>query len=506
MSMSVEKISSTPTICLQHVLEVLTNVPFPVMILRGPCHTVIFANHIQCETLRGRNPVGETFAQAYPQMLDHFLPILDSVYRGGESRYEKEVRLHDRAFNISCRPMHDETRKVEGLIVSALDVTAEVAIRESGENQNKWLAFVLDLIPVPTVLVEPGSGNAFLINAAAQREMSGYPKDTNPLNPELYYFTDMNGRRLAKNDWPRFRAARGEELYGLQLVWHSPIGEFPMVIDSRKLPQAYGHPAVVSLHYHDVSELKRAELALQDTIVELQREREIRERFVSTLTHDLRSPLTAAKLTAEVIARENPNSEEIGRLSGRICRSMKRADAMVCDLLDANRMKAGEPIPLRLENHCLNDIVQSCLDGLTILHGDRFVLEAGEPIRGRWCRSSLKRVFENLCGNAVKYGAAGSPITIALIANENDISISVRNVGTPIPREEQAGLFQAYHRTKSAAGGMQPGWGLGLALVRGIAEAHGGKVGLDYSDERGTCFRVTLPRVSLPKNLQLKEV
>ena len=493
------KISEMPTIGHHHLLEVLTNVPFPIMLLHGPSHLVLFSNHVQCEALHGGDPLGKPFSDAFAELSAHFLPVLDAVYRDGIARHEKEVQIGEHFLNVSCLPMRDESGRIEGVIVSALDVTAEVAVREATENQKKWLEFVLDLIPVPTILVEPGSGEVLLINAAGKRQMTGYPNDPNLVDAEKYYFTDLSGNRLAPSDWPRFRAARGEELFGLQLIWNSPAGQTPFVVDSRKLPQAFGHPAVVSLHYHDVSELKRAELALRESIEDLQRERELRERFVSTLTHDLRNPLTAAKLNAQILARENPRSESIGKLSGRICGNIARADQMVCDLLDANRLKAGENLPLRIGNHSLGDIARKCLDGLGALYGDRFRLEIAEPIRGRWCRSSLKRVFENLCGNAVKYGALNTPITVSLVAEGEAVSIFVHNYGNPIPRDEQPGLFLPYHRTKSAKIGPQHGWGLGLALVRGIAEAHGGRVGLDYSDERGTRFAVHLPRITVPQ-------
>jgi signal transduction histidine kinase len=281
-------------------------------------------------------------------------------------------------------------------------------------------------------------------------------------------------------------------------VWNTPEGSVPVVVESRYLPQAYGHPAVVAIHYHDVSDLKDAERALRESISDLQREREIRERFVATLTHDLRNPLTAAKLTAQVIAREYPDSEVLGRLTEKICGNIARADRMVCDLLDANRLKAGGRLPLRVGSHCLNDIAQGCLDSLSVLYGDVFRLDAPTKIRGRWCRSALKRIFENLCGNAAKYGKSGSPVTVSLVEEEDWVSIGVHNHGSPIPREEQLELFQPYHRTKSAQLSHQGGWGLGLSLVRGLAEAHGGSVALDYSDERGTRFTVRLPIVTSP--------
>ncbi len=474
------------------------NVPLPLTVLRGPSHAIVFSNRAQVQQNVERIHVGKYFADAFPELASHFVPILDRVYRDGVSRQENELKIGERFLNCSCWPFRGERGEVEGVIISTLDVTAVVNGRTSAENQGKWLEFVLDLIPIPTILVQPGTADILLINAAGKRQLNSYPTDSKEVSESDCYFSDLSGRRLTQQEWPRFRAARGEDLYGLQLVWNAPGVKTPLVIDSRRLPQAYGHPAVIAIHYHDVTELKLAESALRESVSELQCEREIRERFVTTLTHDLRNPLAAAKLNAQMIARDHPDLKPVVTLANRICGNLARADRMVRDLLDANRLKAGSSFPLRIGNHCLNDIAQSCIDGLGVIHGDRFRLEAPAQIRGRWCRSSLKRIFENLCGNAAKYGKPGTPVLVSLLTlDEDKVNISVHNHGNPIPREEQPGLFQPYHRTKSAQIGHQRGWGLGLALVRGIAEAHGGSVTLDYSDGEGTRFSVQLPRITV---------
>ena len=477
-----------PTGAAYHqLLEVLNNVPVPLTVLHGPAHVVTFSN---------RNvPTGRPFVETFPELAARALPILDRVYRDGKTENEQEIALDGRFLHCSYVPLRGEDGNIEGVILSTLDVTAEVRGRTAAENQGKWLEFVLDLIPIPTILVRPGTGDVLFTNAATRRTLVHSPDEIGTAE-NAYFFTDLDGKRVPRSDWPRFRAARGEELYGLQLFWHAPRVTIPLVVESRRLPQAYGHPEVVAIHYQDVTDLKQAERELQESIIDLQRERELRERFIATLTHDLRNPLTAAKISADLIVRENPESPDLKRLSGRIKGSIVRADRMVRDLLDANRIKAGERFPLRIGNHCLNDIAQGCIDGLAVLHGDRFCLDAPERIRGRWCRSSLKRVFENLCGNAAKYAAPGSPITVTLAEADGEVLICVHNLGSPIPREEQPGLFQAYHRTKSAVDGPSGGWGLGLVLVRGIAEAHDGSVFLDYSDDRGTRFCVKLPKIA----------
>jgi signal transduction histidine kinase len=128
------------------------------------------------------------------------------------------------------------------------------------------------------------------------------------------------------------------------------------------------------------------------------------------------------------------------------------------------------------------------------VHGDRFVVEAdADSVRGIWSEDELHRALWNLVTNAVKYGASKQPITIIVERRSELARVSVHNLGTPIPAEEQAHIFDAYTRTRSADAGDRTGWGLGLTLVRGATEAHGGHVVLTSDRDSGTTFTIELP-------------
>jgi len=106
---------------------------------------------------------------------------------------------------------------------------------------------------------------------------------------------------------------------------------------------------------------------------------------------------------------------------------------------------------------------------------------------------ALRRAFENLGSNAVKYGSNDKPITFAVGQQSGRVFVRVHNHGSHIPIEEQETIFQAFRRTREAMASGKHGWGLGLALVRGVAEAHGGSVAVDSLSERGTTFVIDMP-------------
>ncbi len=233
-------------------------------------------------------------------------------------------------------------------------------------------------------------------------------------------------------------------------------------------------------------------------VLALQNERAIREMFVSTLSHDLRSPLTSIQMNVQLMFHHPGGSAESReKIALRILHGAQRANRMIEDLLDANRIKAGEKLPLQIEAQNIEAIVKETIEELKLIHGDRFILKSGNfDFRGYWSRDGVRRAFENLCNNAIKYGTPNSPVIISLGKVSDRVEFSVHNQGTPLTSEEQIRLFEPFERSKSAETSGQSGWGLGLALVRGIAEAHGGTVRVDSSAITGTTFTVTIPQDS----------
>lgn len=255
-----------------------------------------------------------------------------------------------------------------------------------------------------------------------------------------------------------------------------------------------------SLGQHLTIHLDNARLYadLRRHVGELDAERDLRERFVSILAHDLRGPLSAAKLSAQLLI-ENPSLLDVRRdLAVKIDRNIDRTDRMIRDLLDANRIRAGERLPLRIDECDLGGVALDVFEELVAAVGDRFSVEAEDKVRGFWSSDELRRALWNLATNAVKYGAPDRPITLKVRRTAHGAAASVHNWGTPISADDQTGLFRPFSRTHAAQLGGQKGWGLGLTLVQGCAAAHGGHVVVESNEKDGTTFTLELPLDARP--------
>jgi len=229
----------------------------------------------------------------------------------------------------------------------------------------------------------------------------------------------------------------------------------------------------------------------------LNEEKEAREKFVSALTHDLQTPLTSVKLQIQMIPRKEEVSETTANSLRKVEKNLARIEGMIRDLLDANKIKAGKVLPLELKECNLREVIETSTQELEVIHGNRFLIKKAESVEGIWCFEALQRILENLALNAVKYGDPNAQIEISGEKRPDGVLLSVNNKGTVIPAADQEKIFNPFHQMASTHSG-QKGWGIGLSLVKGLAEAHGGSVKVLSSENEGTTFCIYLPLDSRP--------
>jgi two-component system sensor histidine kinase KdpD len=225
-------------------------------------------------------------------------------------------------------------------------------------------------------------------------------------------------------------------------------------------------------------------------------EEELRSTLLSTVSHDLRTPLGAITGAATSLRDDatNLSSEERRKLAEAICGEAERLDRLIGNLLDMTRLQFGG-IQLKRQWVSLDDVIASALGRIDRLLDGRVVrtqLPEGVLLLSV-DRALLEQVFVNLLENAAKYTPKELPVDIVGRKAGGAWEIDVADRGPGIDSSIREKIFDKFFRGPNEH---TPGAGLGLAICRGIAQAHGGSLILEARPGGGSIFRVTLPSPS----------
>lgn len=255
---------------------------------------------------------------------------------------------------------------------------------------------------------------------------------------------------------------------------------------------------VIRMSLLDLAETKRANF-YESMTKDLNDEKALRDNFVATLSHDLRAPLNSAKLCTQMLMvnlKEHLTSAKVNQLFELQLEELSRADLMIKELLDANKIKDKNSLQLTMKKCCLDKVARKVIELICSTYKDEVTIKykVSGDVTGVWAKEALHRVLENLIINSIKYGSTEMPISVSLEAGINNVSLMVHNFGTPIPLGSQKNIFEAFHRTAEATASSATGWGLGLNLVNNIVQKHGGEIKLNSTLKDGTSFEVLLPK------------
>lgn len=218
----------------------------------------------------------------------------------------------------------------------------------------------------------------------------------------------------------------------------------------------------------------------------------VREQFIAVLGHDLRSPLSAIRMSADLLEARLPAGRE-QQLAIAIRQSSQRMNNLIEDVLDFSRGKLGGGIPVKrtlVDN--LGDIFIAVINEVMTSHPDVKIRQEVIISPGVFCDAGrMGQLLSNLLGNAVAHGARDLPIEVIASMQENHVVLSVMNHGPEIPDVLLPLLFQPFKR--SAGGGRGEGLGLGLYIASQIVTGHNGTLSVTSTPEDGTRFVARFP-------------
>jgi len=512
----------------RHMLQA----PFAFAVLHGPDHVIQFANP---QILRawgvGPESIGAPLVVAIPALHGQpFIGYLDRVYATGvlhEGQAERARMptgpggaLEDAYFNFTYAPVRDERGAIEGILVSAFDVTRQVRARDEraidlelaqrarreAEAARTRIHSLFMRAPAPICIFEGPEHRFALVNQPyialvgrddliGMRFADAYPERTLTLRRLDHAYA--TGETFRADD-VTFRFARVQP--GVLEDGHMNVVYEPF----RDLDGNVAGILVVAFDITDAVRARReSEQARLDAEAAAKAQRslaEFQERFVAVLGHDLRNPLAAIDMATGLLRQqaEQAHDATATRILNRVRSSSRRMSRMIEQILDLSRSRMGgglsvDPAPMEL-----GTMLGAVIDELRTAYPKREIELRCDLITGIWDRDRLEQVFSNLIGNAIHYSPPETQVTVEGRLDGEVISVEVHNQGPPIPDAMRAGLFDPFRRgTRDSRTANTAGLGLGLYISRELVLAHGGDIEVGSSADAGTTFRVVLPRAAL---------
>jgi signal transduction histidine kinase len=240
------------------------------------------------------------------------------------------------------------------------------------------------------------------------------------------------------------------------------------------------------------------ERMVQQRTKELVESNAAKDKFLSIVSHELKTPLTSLKGMTQLFRRQIERSDAVEVVSMGLAdmeRSIRRMEILVNDLLDSSLIETNMFV-LHRKRLNLVELCRHLIDEYTAGYGPALTFEVpGEPIEVEVDADRISQVLLNLLSNARKYSPKGSPITVMLQQVGYEATVSVRDMGVGIPPEMLPNIFEQFYRVPGVEvqNGAHIGLGLGLYISRKIVERHGGHIDVQSVPGHGSTFSIVLP-------------
>jgi signal transduction histidine kinase len=250
-------------------------------------------------------------------------------------------------------------------------------------------------------------------------------------------------------------------------------------------------------HRRQEEELRRKNYQLEQEKLAIQEADRMKTEFVSMVSHELRTPLTSIQGYVELLLDRDavPGAEGRDALAV-VKRSADRLLGLINDLLDLSRIEAGK-IELRRAPVDLGSVIDATAASLHPLiesKRQRLILDLEEVLPPVWADADrLAQILTNLLANAHSYTPVEGAITVNARRRDGFVEVEVRDTGVGLTADQQAHLFTAFYRARSAGSRRDGGTGLGLVITRLLVELHGGQITVSSAPARGSTFSFSLP-------------
>lgn len=321
-------------------------------------------------------------------------------------------------------------------------------------------------------------GRILQMNAFA-REMFDVGSTASLSGTYLEIIEDAKTRELIE------RTIRSNEEFAEELTIHSQAGEKIYQAQTTMVRDERGHPAATAIIFNDITDIRNIE--------------RMKTAFVSTVSHELKSPLTSIKGFISTLLSDEEGYYDKDTVRGFyqiIDRECERLIRMINDLLNVSRIEAGHALELYPEPVDLLPLIEKVVTVQKSYTTDKHTLsidvDKDLPIIVA-DEDKIDQVLTNLISNAIKYSPLGGEITVSAHRDGKGILFGIADHGIGIPAEHLPRVFDHFHRVDNRNTRQVGGTGIGLTIAKHLVEAHGGKIWVESQVGNGSTFWFSLP-------------
>ena len=498
----------------ERFVQLFDQAPTFLAVLRGPDHVFELVNPGYLKLIGDRPVVGRKLADALPEAVSQgYLTLLDEVYRTGKAfsaigaRYAAQVSpegpIDERYVDFVYQPITDRDGAVSGIFVQGVDVTSRAVMDR---------ALALDRARLDYATRLSGVGFWYCDLPFDELQWDDRVKDHFFFPPTARITIDDFFARIHHDDRVSTKDAIDASIrnHGAYDIVYRTVHPTTRAI---KWIRALGGTDYASdgtpMHFDgvtvDVSSQKVDQQRLSTLNFQLREQDRRKDEFLATLAHELRNPLAPIRTAAKIIASPQLAPNQLERAQTIIERQVTHMALLLDDLLDIARITQGK-LTLKKTRVALSDVLDAAIEAArpkldeknhhlqVSLPAEVISLEV-DPLR-------FAQILSNLLINAAKYSNPGSHVQVQATHRAGTLSISVKDDGLGLAPESITGIFAMFSQIEGAKSRSEGGLGIGLALVKGLAELHGGTVearsaGLGHGSEFIVCVPVSAHQSAL---------
>jgi PAS domain S-box-containing protein len=426
-------------------------------------------------------------------------PYVAEVLAGRPVEFEVEIPYRDlgrRWMHAAYVPDHDADGRVRGLVAAIVDVTKQKQAEEALTAAEHRFASFGQNLPGLT-WIKDVEGRYIYANDAAVRAF-GTPRERLYGKTDHEVFPSETAAQFTANDARAIDSGAGiqtvESLKHDDGVHHSVVSKFV-------IPGPRGEPALVGGIAIDITEEKRLEEELKNRVNQLAEADRRKDEFLAMLAHELRNPLAAIANAVELSRLADAGRDD--SLTGReiIGRQVRHLTRLIDDLLDVSRITRGK-IELKKQPLDASLAISGAVESVRPMieaRGQQLDLSLGAGLRVEADPTRLEQILVNLLSNAAKYTEPGGKIWLTVRNEGKEVRFTVRDTGAGIPPERVPEMFELFAQGDRSLARAEGGLGIGLTLVKRLAEMHGGGVSAKSAGLGcGSEFTVQLPAATKP--------